>query len=117
MKAADFNRKRFLENIGKELQFVRHDLEFVTDDILMLQVYFRVTDEGMDEGAWMLALAVDAVARKYDDICHPSFAAFSLVFGQARAMIEARPPKKRREAAIIHDLPPFLVRSEDLARD
>ena len=113
MKTADLNRRKFLEKIGRCTEFARVDLEFVTDDILMLQVYFNVSDQGMDEGAWMLALAVDAVAKKYDERCPPSFMAFGLSFGQARAMIQARPPKKRREAAYIANLPPFLGGSSD----
>jgi hypothetical protein len=113
VKTADLNRRRFLEKIGKGVEFARVDLEFVTDDILQLMVYFEVTDEGMDQGAWMLALAVDAVAKKYDERCPPSFAAFSLSFGQARTMIEARPPRKRRVAAEIAQLPLFLGGSSE----
>lgn len=113
MKSSRLNRRRHLEQTGERVEFSRIDLEFVTDDILQLMVYLDVTDKSMEQAAWQLALAIDAVALQFDRADPPSFMAFVYSFNAAWSMVQARPHTKRREAADIDNLPAFLGGSED----
>lgn len=113
MKKSRLNRRRVLEQQGKTVEFARVDFEMVTDDILQLQIYFDLTEESMVGSAWVMALAVDVVGLAFDEFDPPSFLAFALSFNQAWNMIQARAPRKRKEAANIRSLPPFLGGSDD----
>lgn len=105
---------RFLRKAGNYADF---QVEFVTDQLVQLVVTFNATDRRVDQGAWLLALAVDHLGLEIEAVTGNPFMSFSLVFDAARSMINARSPKKRRELAEYGRLPVSLGVSEDTPRE
>lgn len=113
MKTADLNRRRVLEQTGRTVEFERIDFEFVTDDILMVLVYVDLSRQEQQATAWQLAHVVDVIAAAFDRWNPPSFMSFVHTFSAAWQQLNCRPVRKRKEAAALDNLLPFLEGSEE----
>lgn len=72
-------------------------VEEVADTVVQLVVNFDVRPERIDNAAWVMAQAVDAVADYLDCYENMTFRAFCVFFSAAWYMHEARKTKDRRK--------------------
>lgn len=113
MKKDGFQKYRTNAYLNRSREVPDVQLEMVTDEILQVVVYIDTRPGKIDGGAWLLALAVDAVAEKLEQETGNPFASFVLFFTAAWGMVDARPRMKRKRSADFPALPSFLGGSSD----